>query len=571
MQELTLGDIFSFLKQSGAILQEGPVFDVLEEAFHARRSLQPAQIAELLKKLEEVTGSHVQPNTNPLIPTSCFQDIPYPIAYLLDRTNEQYAELVQLLFLCDAIETTVRWMVNVAVLAVCHENNQRIPTGVASAINDLIKRPSFGKWVGILRNLRLAIADQKGWFLGKNDIPSEEIDAFIDIRNGIAHGNIQGNITPELKKAVELAVQILEKTTQLHQLPFVVRHQNQVFSFIGPTLERLSAPPAEFVEDGLYCIYNEHYLKLPILFELQPSSSAEPLIGSYISSKGDLKKSIDGSSLEYTEINGDDIYHREDEDFMDRFIHLFQTNITIPANEQWKELLKKARSTSAEAWNVDIALIKTWRKLRLKTLEKEAHILWFGGPSQTGRSSLLLSSLTDFQQENNNLFLFLYRFSSVRTVEMTEEKDASSEERGQDLLERFVRRLRDAVFHWGLKELTSTEIDYHLKGDDLLADLEGRMKDFLSIRNQKKNGHPLVCIGLDDVHQLPSSARLRVPAPARPCPGWPWPANKYTRASAVHPPAASTLHCLGRKMHRHGPEDRVLDLLPSTWLSSLIA
>ena len=131
--------------------------------------------------------------------------------------------------------------------------------------------------------------------MSKNDIPSEEIDAFIDIRNGIAHGNIQGNITPELNRAVELATQILKKTTQLHNLPFVVRHQERVFSFVGPALEELSSPLAELVEDGLYCIYNEHYLKLPMLFELQPSSSSKPLIGSYISSKGDLKKLNDFS------------------------------------------------------------------------------------------------------------------------------------------------------------------------------------------------------------------------------------------------------------------------------------
>ena len=110
-----------------------------------------ALLFQELKKLFPAGGSS-------LIPQSVYSPLPFPVAHTLQQVNEHsYSNLVQLLFLFDAVEIAVRWLVGVYTGIVLHENNGALPSRLADTINGPVKRATFGAWVSILRELSKSI------------------------------------------------------------------------------------------------------------------------------------------------------------------------------------------------------------------------------------------------------------------------------------------------------------------------------------------------------------------------------------------------------------------------------
>lgn len=425
----------------------------------------------------------------PLFSKDQYSSIPFPVAYTLGQVNEHsYSELVQLLFLFDAIEIWVRWLVNVYAGVVLFENKQNLPTQLAGLINDQIKRPAFGSWLTILDQLHKAVRNSK---LRKLKIPFDNIRPLISIRNSIAHGNIAGDLSKDKGEAIEHVKKIIKALKPISALSFFAICGQEKYSFMGSDLERSESATQE---DGIYCVIGEHTIPLTILFRCIEGENADPLVLSYFSSKGALKKESDGSILEYVEINGGNIDHNEDPELLKAFIALFQTDQKISSDHPWQETLKKTKSMPSEAWEFEHELIKAWIRVREEqTEQKKAHILWFGGDVQTGKTTVLTSSLHRLNQ-NERLF-FLYSFPSSKTFG----SGLDTSEYIQQQLDRFFRQFRNAIVFWSQQHIKTEEINHTLSGVELLEDCTERIHRLLDLENITPYK---LMIGLDDVHNL---------------------------------------------------------------------
>ena len=415
--------------------------------------------------------------------------IPFPVAYTLEKVNEHsYSDLVQLLFIFDAVEIWIRWLVNVYLGVVLLENEQNLPTQLAGLINEQIKRPAFGSWLTILELLQKNIRNPK---LKKLKLPFDNIRPLISTRNSIAHGNISGDLTEDKVKSIQHVEKIIKALQPMESIDIFAVYKHKKFSFVGVELEEKE--PIS-VEDGLFCVLGENTISLPILFRLADSNTSTPLVLSYFSSKGPIKKKNDSSILEYVEINGGEIEHNKDQELLHAFIVLFQTNQKVSSEHPWQDTLKSTKSSLSEAWDFEKELIKTWIRIREEqTEEKSPHILWFGGDVQTGKSTVLTSSLHRLNQ--NDRLLFLYSFPSQKTFAST----LSSEEYVQLQFDRLFRQLRDAIVFWSQQHIKTEQVNYNLSGLELREDCTQRLHLLLELENTAPYH---LMIGLDDVHHL---------------------------------------------------------------------
>ena len=158
----------------------------------------------------------------------------------------------------------------------------------------------------------------------------------ITIRNAIAHGNISGDLSEDREVSIQHVNKIITALEKLSAIPVFAVQKKREFSFIGVGMDKQKKSS---LEDGLYCMLDGRVIELPLLFRLEDREDSLPLVLSYFSSKGSLKKESDGSILEFVEINGGDVEHNVDSQLITQFISLFQTNQKVSSSHPWQEKL----------------------------------------------------------------------------------------------------------------------------------------------------------------------------------------------------------------------------------------
>ena len=344
----------------------------------------------------------------PIVSSSVYQSLPFPIAYTLKQANEHsYSNLVQLLFLFDAVEISIRWLIAVYVAVIIHENKGVLPSRLANSINGPIKRATFGKWIGILREVSGYVKDKRYWCITKKSLPlsGNDIDTIISERNNVAHGNTAGELKAELKSVVDATINLFKRVKALHLNNILVAWNGKGTDFIGDVL---SFPSTTTEPNGMYIRYQEALLELPVLFFLKEAVTEDkqvlsvPYVLGFVSTKAKLEKVNEEKSLDYVELNGTKVDHVFDESIIQQFITTFQTNNKISSDHPWQEEIDQASEVKATAWEFERLLIKHWKKERESVAsDEQPHILWFGGKSDIGRTTLLQGALHPLKQEKN--------------------------------------------------------------------------------------------------------------------------------------------------------------------------
>lgn len=454
-----------------------------------------AQRNQIFQHLKNRFGT----STPPIIPPHVYQNLPYPIAHALSQANQHsYSRLVQLLFLFDAVEIAIRWLISLYVAAILHENYGGLPTRLADNINGSIARPTFGKWVGILRELKGGIKNKNFWSPNTLPVDTPDIDMVLNQRNNVAHGNPQGGLVQELQQTVDATINIMTQTQDLLRNNLSACWKGQESAFLGDTIVYHGSTQHR---DGIFFRYQQDILEFPVLFLFapHPTHPFDPLVLSFISTKAKLQHASEGKPLDYVEINGTEVSHIEDVNIITSFIETFQTDTKISSDHPWCEELENASSAQATAWNFEKLHIKFWKKTRenpIDATQKIPHILWFGGGAETGRTTVLQGALHNLKDENKGNFLFLHTFPTRRELDVS----LTPEEYYHHQLDRFLRRFRDAIVHWSQEHIQTNPINNTLTKNDLFLDLYKRLQLFLAI--DKLTNSPTLMVGLDGVENL---------------------------------------------------------------------
>lgn len=439
--------------------------------------------------------------------------LPYPVATLVNNANQQSNVLIQVLFLCDAVECFARWRLS-EMLAIIHSENGCIPDNALGDISDKITRPSMGSWISGFKHLADQIQDKKTW-LPKNF--NQDIDALFFIgknRNKLAHGDIAGNAQEYFDKIHPKADAIFKNYADLGIAHFAT-HDSKIYLATGVRLKTTPKHTSSiYALDSRETFYGfqkkNTCLQIPITFRIfkKETPAQDPDLpfytGSFISTHGKCNSANAGGSLEYTLVDGEGLQKHKD---LQDFISLFKIGKGTLSNEPWKGLIDEI--SNSNVWDLDRDLLKLRRegycaihvttnrdapdKTEIELLNELRHqtselgsdrldgkLWYYGGPAQHGKSTLLYSWLKN--QNQRNTFVFPHRFEGIAL---------------DDSLDDFFRTLRNALIYWLRESNDLPSPDLDLTGAYLQKDTESFLKDFLNSASK-----PTLIIALDDIHNL---------------------------------------------------------------------
>ena len=439
-----------------------------------------------------------QSSMHTLIERDCYEKLPFPIAYTFEQANKHsYEPLIQLLFLFDALEVTLRWCCGYGLALLEEQYSNGVPDYIMYQIQDNLTTPSFGQWLHIARVV----------FSSLRIIPQKErtqldvwYSSIIQKRNNIAHGSFGGDVQPILEATAMEAKQVLQWLCSVHENYDVVLVSYDIeYDCTGITLH----PPKNTLQcgadgNGIYVVNKSTMSvhRIQHLFLPSEKHSTPPIILSMMGSDG-VKKNGKNAVLKYVQINGSDVEMIHDDATVSSFIRYFKTNHQTLATQPWEVELKKWASSLDQAWSYDIDLIKSWRKTRYQEDDKErSHILWFGGGSEQGKSTILNSAANKLNNHKNNIYCFVYSFENA-TISSIEDAKKS--------LNHFLLQLRQAINFWTQKDASTIELDHTIRDVSLRKDIVTRIASFLSIKQvgvTKSKAFPCICIAIDDVHSL---------------------------------------------------------------------
>ena len=175
-----------------------------------------------------------------VVSTQTVAQMPYPVAVLLENVNDQYNDLVRVLFLCDAVECYVRWRLAQMLCAIHYERAGVIPDKAIGWISESIPRPSMGSWISNYEHLAKQVEDKNQW--GTNQL-AQEINALREItrlRNLLAHGDMGGNAAQYLSDVKQLADPIFDSYVNMKFRCFI-NDGTASYPANGPTLGAAAA------------------------------------------------------------------------------------------------------------------------------------------------------------------------------------------------------------------------------------------------------------------------------------------------------------------------------------------
>ena len=122
-QSPTIADIIHWISQ---IKDGSPALEYLAQELSKNPNPEYSFRTHLFHKLKKNHGS----KEKPIFTEKSYSSLPFPVAYTLKEVNEHsYSELVQLLFIFDAVEVWVRWLVNLYTGIILSENDQNLHKG----------------------------------------------------------------------------------------------------------------------------------------------------------------------------------------------------------------------------------------------------------------------------------------------------------------------------------------------------------------------------------------------------------------------------------------------------------
>ena len=517
-KEIFLEDIIEKILKGNNVTAD---LQTLKSLIKYQRSFAPEELEAIYQNLGGASHGTV-------ISPKIIAKMPYPVAVLLENTNNQYNDLVRVLFLCDAVECFVRWRLATMLGVINYERGGVIPDQVLGRIRKTILLPSMGSWIGSFEHLAKQVQDSKTWGLSKLKNDVDALRAITQNRNKLAHGDIAGNVTGYLTTVKELAAGVLARYAA-SGIQCVLTTANSSFAADGC---QLGEPIAQVVSSKAIDNRVEHFVvraksktgqitvQVPCVFQVSKKHEmakdcdveGDFVVGSYISSHGKCTSKDDGSTLEYTVVNGAGMY--SEKNIVD-FISLFKTNKPLRASEPWVALLEEISQGNDVAWDFDRDVMKDCREeyITLKvspnsmvakgqepsvldafiprTVNIDSSRLWyFGGDAQTGKSTVLFSFLKNFNNPTKGKFVFAYRFT---------EKVHTSQQERQDQVDEFFFSLRDAIVFWLQRFTEVDEPNPDLNGAALCDDLCGYLELLLTNKSAAK---PQILIGLDNLHCL---------------------------------------------------------------------
>ena len=165
---------------------------MLKDLIQYQRSFDNEELATILSNFN-LTATSTQTVSN--------QDLPYPVAHLLDGVNTQDNALVKVLFLCDAVECFVRWRFS-EILSLLHSVQGNLPDTSLGLIPQMITRPSMGSWNNGFAHLakQLSSTIRKEWGIHDKFLEKDmaALSTITQKRNKLAHGDISGGNNPTL-------------------------------------------------------------------------------------------------------------------------------------------------------------------------------------------------------------------------------------------------------------------------------------------------------------------------------------------------------------------------------------
>ncbi len=517
-KELFLEDILdNILNNKGNLPQQ---IRQLRDLIQYQRSFDNSTLAEILDGLNLSSQSN-----QPSISTT---NLPYPVAYLIDGVNQQFNELVKVLFLCDAVECFVRWRLS-EMMSVVHYERKGLPDYVLGPIPSFIQRPSMGSWISAFEHMAEQVNDKAIWGVTPNAL-KKTINKLREIsshRNKLAHGDINGNISTYWTNIEKLATEVFTEYREL-KLTHSVIYNHQQYQATDLNILHLSSTIPAYASkinqaENYYMVHSASGdFQIPMTFivqtkEVDTSDDTTTTVnfrtGSYISTSGKCNTINSGGSLEYTWIDAQGLYLTKE---LAEYVQLFKLGKDTQATESWLGVLDEV--DNGVAWDVDRKIIKyrrntstllnaftinqspnndghfTKKQLASCLAEQQDSLphqktnndgaLWyFGGTSRSSKSTVLLSYLKNATNSTEQL-VFPHRFSSTLSP--------------AENIQLFFQSLQSAIIFWLRKHAEVPNPDTSLTDEDLYRNVDELLEKLFTLIPAQSN----IIIGLDDIHQL---------------------------------------------------------------------
>jgi len=420
---------------------------------------------------------------------------------------------VRLHLMLEFVELSIRFSVAVLISQIRACNEDQLPEDLASKLSQLIRNPTLGQWLGILRALSshqpesaplpelfslYSKLDADVWLSNKDEFTEEQ--SVLVLRNHVAHGGGFSN-----QKASDWADD----------------HKGRVEAMLTKILEALGS--AQFISaDRKLLLMGEKSLSFElkgfpegtsgcwvqagdITMPLWPLADYAPV--SCFDKNGQLQElndepsaqiyaSLNKMNLNFTPLGSDACIsqHHDIEVFRELFALQENKHQKSEASAyRWNDFINDGRDEAEQlvGRKEQIEILKNWIKGRDSRKEGVSAACWVHGKAGMGKSMLVAKVVTDLADGANGEKvngLYYHRFRAGD---------------GRNNLRMFMKLFQRALWEWKLLQEKTEKPDFQLEGDKLLEDLQQRLSfvEEMQAKHEKATSprYLLVVDGLDEV------------------------------------------------------------------------
>jgi len=432
---------------------------------------------------------------------------------------QQYAEehdhqRVKLHLMLEFVELSIRFSVAVLISQIRVSHDDKLPEDLSAELAQLIRNPTLGQWLGILRKLSsvqlespalpemFKLYDQldADTWLSNAETYSEN-ESLLVLRNHVAHGGGFSN-----KKASEWVDAHKERVEGMNVAILKALGNTQFISVDNKLLLMGDKPSAieleGFPEDASGCWMQVDGIPMPLwpLADYAPVSHFDKngqLRAVEDSATAQIYASLNKKNLHFTPLGNDACVSQHAD--IEIFKKLFALNVDEGKKKQlsayqWDNFIDDARDEAGHlvGRSNQITSLKNWVKGRDSRAEGVKAAAWVHGKPGMGKSMLIAKVVSDWasgangEKDNNGLYYHRFRAGD-----------------GRNNLRMFMKLLQQALWAWMPLQKQTQEPDLQLEGDKLLEDIQQRLGfvEKMQARNEKATAprYLLVVDGLDEV------------------------------------------------------------------------
>jgi len=436
-------------------------------------------------------------------------DMPLFLAYAWKQYIEEHHPRVRLHLMMEFVELSIRFSVAVLISQIRSHNSDQLPEDLASKLSQLIRSPTLGQWLAMLRELsahssansplpRLfnlyAALNPNHWLSNKDSI--SEDGSILVLRNHVSHGGGFSNqkasewVDAHKDRVEGMLNNILEA---LDDAKFVSADKSLLLMGEVPSEVELH----DLTEDasGCWMLLDGEAMPLWPMADYSPVSRFDQ--NGQLQTESDeyssqIYASLNKKSLNFTPVGNDACVSQHPG--IEQFRQLFRLEEglkkRVDSAYQWNDFIVDAREESKKMVGrmKQLDAMKGWVKARDSQVTTA---LWIHGKPGMGKSMLVSRAVADWANgangdKSNGLYYHRFRAGD-----------------GRNNWRMFMKLLQQGLWEWKLLQEVTEKPNSLLEGDKLMEDIQGRLGFLGGLQTKHEKGatprYLLVVDGLDEV------------------------------------------------------------------------